>query len=82
MCVMRVVYFICSFSITCALLYVLCAFVILNKDYLLTVDGRAFQLRGLEQQSAGQCDFRSVSADLPPASENILILGFLPLYCR
>jgi len=65
-----------------ALLYVLCAFVILNKDYLLTVDGRAFQLRGLEPQSAGQCDFRSVSVDLPPASENIFILVFLPLHCH
>jgi len=33
---MYVVYFICSFQLLRALLYVLCAFVILNKDYLLT----------------------------------------------
>ena len=32
---MCVVYFICSFQLR-ALMYVLCAFVILNKDYLLT----------------------------------------------
>ena len=43
---MCVVYFICSFQLR-ALLYVLCAFVILNKDYLLTY----FQQTGMKRRT-------------------------------
>ena len=43
---MCIVYFICSFQLR-ALLYVLCAFVILNKDYLLTY----FQQTGMKRRT-------------------------------